>query len=130
MKTRREHLTVITPDRPVFDESRHDDGDALAVALARHVADDLRAAIAARGQAKLALSGGSTPLRFLKALSREVLDWSRVIEWPPRIFERPKSSTFQVRGIESVAKRFAGLRSRCTMPATWASARTSQAWRM
>jgi len=94
MKTRREHLTVITPDRPAFDESRHADREALATALARHVADDLRAAIAARGQAKLALSGGSTPLRFLKALSREVLDWSRVIvlpideRWVPPVHKR------------------------------------------
>lgn len=94
MKTQREHLTVITPARPVFDESRHADGDALASALARSVAGDLRAAVAARGQAKLALSGGSTPLRFLQALSRETLDWSRVLvlpvdeRWVPPVHRR------------------------------------------
>jgi len=94
MKTRREHLTVITPDRPAFAESRHADGAALAAALARDVAGDLRAAIASRGQARLALSGGSTPVRFLKALSREVLDWSRVIvlpideRWVPPVHKR------------------------------------------
>src|SRR5688572_12486385 len=82
MKTQREQLTVITPARPVFDESRHANGDALASALARSVAADLRTAIAERGQAKLALSGGSTPLRFLQALSRETLDWSRVLVLP------------------------------------------------
>ncbi len=78
MKTRREPLSLITPTRPGFDDSRHAGSEALAVALARSVGDDLRAAIAQRGQAKLALSGGSTPLRFLRALSREELDWSRV----------------------------------------------------
>lgn len=94
MKTRREHLTVITPDRPAFAESRHAGSDALAAALARSVADDLRNAIAKRGEAKLALSGGSTPLRFLQALSREVLDWSRVLvvpideRWVPPVHKR------------------------------------------
>lgn len=54
------------------------DGDALAAALAQQVADDLRAAIAARGHASLALSGGTTPRRFLRALSAQALDWARV----------------------------------------------------
>ncbi|MFT3763824.1 MAG: 6-phosphogluconolactonase [Pseudoxanthomonas sp.] len=54
------------------------DGDALAVALAQRVADDLRAALAARGRASLALSGGSTPKRFLQALSRQALAWPKV----------------------------------------------------
>ncbi|HEV8692706.1 MAG TPA: 6-phosphogluconolactonase [Lysobacter sp.] len=94
MKTRREHLTLITPPPPVFADSRYRDSDTLAAALARNVADDLRAAIAQRGQAKLALSGGSTPLRFLQALSREVLDWSRVLvlpvdeRWVPSVHKR------------------------------------------
>lgn len=94
MKTQREPLTVITPARPAFDESHHADGEALASALARSVADDLRTAIDARGLAKLALSGGSTPLRFLQALSREVLDWSRVLvlpvdeRWVPPVHKR------------------------------------------
>src|SRR5687767_5401353 len=94
MKTQREPLTVITSARPVFGESRHANGEVLASALARSVADDLRAAIAARGQAKLALSGGSTPLRFLHSLSHEVLDWSRVLvlpideRWVPPVHKR------------------------------------------
>ena len=94
MKTRREHLTLITPACPVFDECRHGNSEALARALARRVAEDLRAAIAQRGQAKLALSGGSTPLRFLQALSHEALDWSRVLvlpvdeRWLPSVHKR------------------------------------------
>lgn len=54
------------------------DGEALAATLAAHVADDLRTAVAARDAASLALSGGNTPKRFLQALSRQALDWSKV----------------------------------------------------
>lgn len=54
------------------------DGDAVAQALAQAVADDLRAALALRGQASVALSGGTTPRRFLQALSRQALDWANV----------------------------------------------------
>ncbi len=54
------------------------DCSALAMALARRVGERLRAALDARGVASLAVSGGSTPLRFFDALSRVELDWSRV----------------------------------------------------
>ena len=54
------------------------DSDALAQALAGRVADVLRAALAGRGGASLALSGGTTPARFLHALSAQALDWSAV----------------------------------------------------
>ncbi|WP_439500684.1 6-phosphogluconolactonase [Aminobacter ciceronei] len=52
--------------------------DALAASLAVAVADTLRAAISRRGEAFLAVSGGSTPGRFFAALSREELDWGKV----------------------------------------------------
>ncbi|MEL1263540.1 6-phosphogluconolactonase [Pseudoxanthomonas putridarboris] len=70
------------------------DGDAVAQALAQAVADDLRAALALRGQASVALSGGSTPRRFLQALSLQPLDWSQVTvtlvdeRWVPEDSER------------------------------------------
>jgi 6-phosphogluconolactonase len=54
------------------------DGAALAEAFADWTADILRAAIAARGMALLVVSGGSTPKRYLTALARRELDWSRV----------------------------------------------------
>ncbi|MDR3387538.1 MAG: 6-phosphogluconolactonase [Rudaea sp.] len=60
-----------------IDERIFADADALAVALAREVANDLRAGIATRGGAIVALSGGTTPRRFLECLSREALDWTR-----------------------------------------------------
>ena len=54
------------------------DGAALAEALARAVADALAAGIEARGEASIAVSGGSTPKAFFKALSGKPIDWARV----------------------------------------------------
>lgn len=55
-----------------------DNGDALAQGLADAVASTLSAAVAERGQASLAVSGGSTPKGFFKALSGKAIDWSKV----------------------------------------------------
>ena len=59
---------------------RHDfaSANALADALAEAVANDLCEGIADKGMAVLAVSGGSTPKRFFKALSAQALDWSNV----------------------------------------------------
>jgi len=54
-------------------------GDALAQALAEKVAGTLADAVAARGQAALVVSGGSTPKVFFKALSVKPIDWSKVV---------------------------------------------------
>lgn len=54
-------------------------GPHLAEALADAVAGRLAAAIKARGTGLLAVSGGSTPPPFFRALSRRKLDWRRVI---------------------------------------------------
>jgi len=56
----------------------HPDDDTLSQALAEAVAADLAQAIEKRGQALIAVSGGSTPRRFMEALSRQDLDWSKV----------------------------------------------------
>lgn len=51
----------------------------LAEALADAVATNLKAGIKARGVASLAVSGGSTPMRFFRALSdRDDVQWDRV----------------------------------------------------
>lgn len=50
----------------------------LAGALADYVADALRARIVMDGVAALAVSGGSTPMGFFKALSRKILPWEQV----------------------------------------------------
>lgn len=71
-----------------------DDGNALAETLSAHIADQLRAAIEARGAAVIAVSGGSTPKRLFEALAQETLDWSRVTvtlvdeRWVPDTDER------------------------------------------
>jgi 6-phosphogluconolactonase len=54
------------------------DAGAQAEALADQVATQLRDAIAERGRAVVAVSGGSTPKAFFARLSNEALDWSAV----------------------------------------------------
>jgi 6-phosphogluconolactonase len=54
------------------------DGRAQARALATEVADRLRGALAERGRAVLAVSGGSTPKGFFAQLCGEPLDWAKV----------------------------------------------------
>jgi 6-phosphogluconolactonase len=60
-----------------LDEHDFSDGEALAQALALDVANRLRTAIRARGEALIALSGGTTPRRFLQRLAQQSLDWTR-----------------------------------------------------
>lgn len=52
--------------------------DELAETGTRMIAEVLRAAIAERGRASLALSGGSTPRPVYERLAREPLDWPLV----------------------------------------------------
>lgn len=54
------------------------DTTALARNLASDVAKHLSEAIAARGTASIAVSGGSTPKRFFEELSVHDLDWEKV----------------------------------------------------
>lgn len=55
-----------------------EDRPALASALALDVAGELAGAVAARGEAVLAVSGGSTPKLFFTALSEAAIDWAKV----------------------------------------------------
>ena len=57
---------------------RFTDCAAQARTLAERIAVRLREAVAQRGHALLAVSGGSTPRAFFQCLAREALDWSRV----------------------------------------------------
>ncbi|TJV41717.1 MAG: 6-phosphogluconolactonase, partial [Mesorhizobium sp.] len=50
----------------------------LAAALAGHVAGRLTAAIAERGTALLAVSGGTTPAKFFASLSSIPIAWNKV----------------------------------------------------
>jgi 6-phosphogluconolactonase len=56
----------------------HPDGDTVAHKAAAVVTADLRAAVAARGRFVMAVSGGHTPWRMLRALADEGLPWERV----------------------------------------------------
>src|SRR5258708_10108881 len=85
------------------------DADALAHALSRAVADDLVRAIAARGTALLAVSGGRTPLKFLRALAQHALAWDKVIvtlvdeRWVPPEHERSNARLVQAHLLQGEA---------------------------
>ncbi len=82
---------------------------ALAVALAERVAEGLRAGLAARGSATLAVSGGSTPKEFFARLSREKLDWAKVQvtlvdeRWVPESDERSNARLVQTTLLQHAA---------------------------
>lgn len=63
---------------PHVAQSVFDDGQCMASALADSVAAMLRLGLWQRGDASLLVSGGRSPLPFLRALSQRKLDWSRV----------------------------------------------------
>jgi 6-phosphogluconolactonase len=52
--------------------------DGLAEALAARIAETLSRAIAGKGEALLAVSGGTTPGDFFRALSAKPIDWTKV----------------------------------------------------
>lgn len=51
---------------------------ATPAAIAAHIAGALRAAIAARGHASLAVSGGKSPIPMFEALREQELEWAKV----------------------------------------------------
>ncbi len=69
-------MKVTDPASPAF--HRFDDRDALAEALAGAIAATLADAIAERGTALLAVSGGSTPKRLFQRLALQEIDWAKV----------------------------------------------------
>jgi len=81
-------------DTEVHTRHNFSNGETLACALADRVADNLNDALAKRGEAVLALSGGSTPQRFMSELSRRDVDWPKVTltlvdeRWVPPAHER------------------------------------------
>ena len=65
-------------DPPKFAWNEFASPGDLASALARVAADGLRSAIAHRGEALVAVSGGTTPGLFFRTLSNEELSWNDV----------------------------------------------------
>lgn len=60
-------------------DNRFETGAELCSKLAEVIATDLRTAIAARGQATLAVSGGRTPIPLFQALAQQDLAWDKVV---------------------------------------------------
>jgi 6-phosphogluconolactonase len=85
------------------------DCQAQALALAERVAARLRTALAERGRAVLAVSGGSTPKDFFARLSRETLDWANVHvtlvdeRWVPETDERSNAQLVKSRLLQHAA---------------------------
>ncbi|KKN94406.1 hypothetical protein LCGC14_0187530 [marine sediment metagenome] len=77
---------------------RYQTREALAEALATGVAAVLAGAIATRGSATLAVSGGSTPKRFFERLAEADIDWRNVRvtlvdeRWVPETSERSNAA--------------------------------------
>jgi 6-phosphogluconolactonase len=67
-----------TPPGGLHQEFPQVDAAALALAVANHVAELLRQAVALRGHATLAVSGGRNPATMLRALQQLTVPWERV----------------------------------------------------
>jgi 6-phosphogluconolactonase len=77
------------------------DSAELAEVLADHVAERLAVVVNGQGHAVLAVSGGSTPLRFFRALSTRSLPWDRItvtlVDDRAVPHDHPRSNTILVR---------------------------------
>lgn len=93
------------------DLTTHPDAETLAETLAAETARQLTAAIAEKGQASLAVPGGSTPKAYLAALSRQPLDWARITlipsdeRWAPPTHERSNERMIRT-ALGAAAPRF------------------------
>lgn len=89
----------------------------LAETLARSVAETLVAAISARGTGFIAVSGGTTPAGFFRALSQEEVDWEKVIvtlvdeRFVPESSDRSNAALVRANLLQNraAAARFVGL---------------------
>jgi len=77
------------------------DGETLAMALAAHIAEAIRHRLRRDGKAAIAVSGGTTPVKFFRALSGQTLNWAAVTitlvddRWVPPA--SPRSNAAMVR---------------------------------
>jgi 6-phosphogluconolactonase len=119
----------LTPARRSFG-SRQD----LALALAEAVAGNLQNGIDTRGQATLAVSGGTTPARFFAALGkRKDLDWDNISvtlvdeRWVPETSDRSNAGLVNMKLLQGPAAtaHFVPLYSGGETPDAAAIARTA-----
>lgn len=95
-----------------------------AAALATRVAAQLREAVATRGVAVLAVSGGSTPKAFFEQLAVQALDWARVTvtlvdeRWVPDTDARSNAKLVQASLLQhaAAAARFVPLYTGAATP--------------
>src|SRR6185312_5984864 len=97
---------------------------AQAAALAERVAAQLREAIAERGTAVIAVSGGSTPKDFFAQLSKQALDWAKVTvtlvdeRWVPDSDARSNAKLVEAALLQgAAAARFVPLYTGAATPA-------------
>ena len=102
-------MTLPTDISAQVDWRAFTDSENLAQALAADVAAQLRQAIAVRGSAVLALSGGNTPKRFLQQLSQQPLAWDKVVvtlvdeRWVPDTHERSNARLLRQQLLQDAA---------------------------
>ena len=97
---------------------------ALAAALAHTVAAKLQSALHLREQAVLAVSGGTTPVLFLRELARQPLDWTQVIitlvdeRWVPLAHPRSNEGALRtaLQGHPAAAARIVSLYNGAATP--------------
>lgn len=87
-----------------------EDSDSLAQGLATRIARQLRWAIKQNGRASLAVSGGSTPKKFFRALSEKELAWDKVVitlvdeRWVPASSPRSNAGLVKKNLLRGLAK--------------------------
>lgn len=110
------------------------DKPTLAKELAESVADRIRSAIATRGEASIAVSGGSTPGKFFQALGKtRDIDWSKVTvtlvdeRWVPETSDRSNALLVNEKMLQGPAAiaRFFPLYSGGEVPDEGAVAKTN-----
>ncbi|MCE7028647.1 6-phosphogluconolactonase [Jiella avicenniae] len=103
---------------------RYETREALAEGLAAGVAAVLAGAVATEGEARLAVSGGSTPKRFFERLAAAKIDWRNVTitlvdeRWVPEDNERSNAAMLRRHLLAgpAAAARFVPFYEPSTMP--------------
>lgn len=117
---------MANPEPPA---TKYPDFDTLSRNLSSSIAADLRAAITARGEASLVVSGGRSPVKLFEDLRDHDLDWSRVsVRLVDERWVDPSDPSSNERLVQenllkgrAAAARFAGLKNAAATPALGAA---------